>query len=39
MGGIIVSMLASIAVDRGFEPRSLHPKIIKLILVDSPLST
>ena len=35
----MVSMLASSAVDRGFEPRRFKPKTIKLAFVASPLST
>ena len=34
IGGVMVSMLASSAADRGFEP-----KTIKLVFVASPLST
>ena len=37
--GVIVSAPASIAVDRGLEPRSVKPKTIKLVSVVSPLST
>jgi hypothetical protein len=32
-------MLASCAVDRGFEPGWVKPKTIKLVFVASPLST
>ena len=39
IGGVIVSMLASIAVDRGFKPDRVKPKTIKLVFVASPLST
>ena len=39
IGGVIVSMLASNAVDRGFEPDRVKPKTIKLVFVASPLST
>jgi hypothetical protein len=35
----MVSVLASSAVDRGFEPRWVKPKIIKLVFAASPLST
>jgi len=35
----VVSMLASSAVYRGFEPRSGQIKTIKLVFVASPLST
>ena len=35
----MASALASIAVDRGFAPRSVKPKTIKLVFVVSPLST
>ena len=38
-GGVMVSVLASSAVDRGFEPRWIKPKPIKLVFVGSPLST
>ena len=31
----MVSVLASSAVDRGFEPRSVKPKTIKLVVVAS----
>jgi hypothetical protein len=34
----MVSVLASSAVDRGFKPRSVKPKTIKLVFVASPLS-
>ena len=37
--GIIVSVLDSNTVDRGFEPRSVKPNTIKLVIVASPLST
>ena len=37
IGGVMVSMLASSAVDRGFEPRSDPTK--DLVFVASPLST
>ena len=39
IGGVIVSVLASSAVDRGFEPRSGQTKTIQLVFVASPLST
>jgi hypothetical protein len=35
---VIVSVLASGAVDHGLEPRSVKPKTIKLVFVASPLS-
>ena len=35
----MVSMLASSAVDRGFDPWSVKPKTIKFVFVASPLST
>ena len=38
-GGVMVSVLASSAVDRRFEPRSGKPKTMKLVFVASPLST
>ena len=37
IGGVMVSMLASSAVDCGFKPRSGYPKNIKLVLVAFPL--
>ena len=39
IGGVMVSVLASSAVDRGFEPDRVKPKTIKLVFVASPLST
>ena len=39
IGGVMVSVLASSAVDRGFEPGQVKPKTIKLVCVASPLST
>ena len=39
IGGVMVSVLASSAVDRGFEPGRVKPKTIKLVFVASPLST
>ena len=36
---VMVSVLASSAVDRGFEPRSGQTKNKKLVFVASPLST
>jgi hypothetical protein len=33
IGGIVVSMLASSAVDRGFEPGRVKPKTMKLVFV------
>ena len=35
----MVSVLASSAVDRGFEHRSGQPRTIQLVFVASPLST
>ena len=35
----MVSVLASTAVDRGFEPDRVKPKTIKLVFVASPLNT
>ena len=37
IGGVMVSMLASSAVDRGFAPRSGQTKTIKLVFVAFPL--
>ena len=34
----MVSVLASSAVDRGFDPDQVKPKTIKLVFVASPLS-
>ena len=39
IGSVMVSMLTSSVVDRGFEPRSVKPKTIKLVCIASPLST
>ena len=44
IGGVMVRVFASSAVDRGFEPRLgqthvVKPKTIKLVFVASPLST
>jgi hypothetical protein len=39
IGGVMVRVFASIAVDRGFEPRSGHTKDYKLIFVASLVST
>ena len=39
IGGVMVSVLASSAVDRGFEPRSGQKKTVKLVCVASPQST
>jgi hypothetical protein len=39
IGGIMVSVLASSAVDHGFEPRSGQTKDYKIGIVTSPLST
>ena len=36
---VMVSVLASSAVDRGFEPDRVKPKTIQLVCVASPLST
>jgi hypothetical protein len=36
---VMVSVLASGAVDREFEPDQVKPKTIKLVFVASPLST
>ena len=36
--GVMVSVLASSAVDRGFESRSGQTKTIQLVFVGSPLS-
>jgi hypothetical protein len=33
-GGVMVSVLASSAVDRGFVPDRFKPKMIKLVFVD-----
>ena len=39
VGGVMVSVIASSTVDRGFEPTRVRPKTIKLVFVASPLST
>ena len=39
IGGVMVSVLVSSVVDRGFEPCRAKPKTIKLVCVASPLST
>ena len=39
IGGAMVSVLASSAVDRGFEPRSGQIKDYKMPFIDSPIST
>ena len=39
MGGVIVTVLASNLVDRGFEPGSGQTKDYEIVFVDSPLST
>jgi hypothetical protein len=40
IGGVMVRVLASSAVDRGFEPRLVKPKTIKkLVFVAFPLIT
>ena len=33
IGGVMVSMLAYSVVDRGFEPKSVKPKTMKLVLL------
>ena len=38
MGGVQVSVVASSAVDRVFEPGRLKPKTVKLVFAASPLS-
>ena len=38
IGDVMVSVLASIAVDRGFKPGRVKPKTIKLLFVASSLS-
>jgi hypothetical protein len=38
IGSVMVSVLASSAVDRGFDPDQVKPKTIKLVFVASPLS-
>ena len=37
IGGIMVRMLSSTAVDRWFEPRLGQPKTFKLVFIASPL--
>ena len=37
--GVMVSLLASSAVDRGFKPYRVKSKTIKLVFVACPLST
>jgi hypothetical protein len=39
IGGVMVSVLASSAVNRGFEPVRVKPKTKKLVFAASPLST
>jgi hypothetical protein len=39
MHGVMVSVLASSAVDRGTSPDGIRPRTIKLIFVVSSLST
>ena len=39
ISGVMVSMFAFSAVDNGFEVDLVKPKIIKLVLAASPLST
>ena len=38
IGGVVVSVVVSSAIDRGFEPRSGQNKTIKLVFVASLLS-
>ena len=38
IGGVMVSVIASSAVNRGFEPRSSQAKTMKLVCVASLLS-
>ena len=37
VGGVMVSVLAASVVDRGFKPRWVKPKTMKLVFVASPL--
>ena len=40
IGGIMVSVVVSSVVDRGFEPQSRkNPKTVNLVFVATPLST
>ena len=39
LGGVMVSMLASSAECRGFDPRRVKPKTLKLVYAASLLST
>jgi hypothetical protein len=39
LSGVIVCVLISRAVDRGFEPGRVKPKTLKLVFVASSLST
>jgi hypothetical protein len=39
IGGVMVRVLASSALDRGFEHDRVKPKTVKLVCVASPLST
>ena len=39
IGGVMVSVLASSAVDVGLSPSRVKPRIMKLVFVASPLST
>jgi hypothetical protein len=39
ISGVMVSVLSSCAVDRGFETRRVKPKTIKLVFAAFPLST
>ena len=38
LGGVMISMLASIVVDHGFNPRSGQTRDYKINIVASPLS-
>ena len=38
ISGIVVSVLASSAVDRGFEPGQVKPKTMKFVFVATPRS-
>ena len=39
IGGVMVSVLASIVVDRGFEPDRVKQRTIILVFVASPINT
>ena len=39
ISGVMVSVLNSSAVDRGFESDQVQPQTIKMVFVASPLST